>query len=539
VSATQDPDRPLERIGEYEVLALISEGGMGRVVLGRSAADPRLLVALKVIRAEYARDKSFLEMFEDEARIASRLVHPHIVAVRGAGHDGSRHFLAMELLRGHTVLETWRSAHARGKRLPLEVVAWIGARVADALHYAHELRDEAGEPLHVVHRDVNPANVLLTRDGVPKVIDFGLAKTRDRVASTAFGVVKGKVAYLAPEQALGHPADRRSDVFALGVMLWELTLDRRLFRDESDVETLRRVREAEIPHPATQLEGYPPPLADALMRALARDPERRWQTAADLRDALDAYVAGTGRQVDASGVRELLREAFGEAAALPWERTLDEALAGQEPTRIWEGAAAPHPEGRDPLRGRPVAALLVAAAACGALGGLAGGVAARGCGRDDAAARLETRLARVEDLLGLVDAGPPAPPAAASRGAAGAVEGSAAAPVSADDLSGPCAVARVNGYRTWQEAFARARATATPAEAACADLWGERKRQACYQAATAGVRAIQAARDALMAGGPGAREAVKAVKDDPKNDAIARARAASDAVFVACKDVTN
>ncbi len=326
----------IERLGEYEVLAPISQGGMGSVSLGRSLARPNELVALKVIRAEYGRNKEFVAMLVDEAGIASRLSHPNILAIRALGLDGQRHFLVMELLRGRTLLEVSRAAHARGKRVPYEIVAWIGARIADALHYAHELVDDQGTPIHVVHRDVNPANIFVTQEGVPKLIDFGLAKARDRIASTAIGVVKGKLAYLAPEQAHGKPADRRSDVFALGVTLWETALDRRLFHDDSDVETVRRVREAEVPDPRTLVEGFPPALADSIARALARDPKERWQTAAELRDALDAYIATTGEAVDAARVRALLAELFADAKPAAWERLADEVAADQARTRIWD-----------------------------------------------------------------------------------------------------------------------------------------------------------------------------------------------------------
>src|ERR1019366_8420169 len=216
------------RLGDYAVLAPISEGGMASVWLGRAVQEPKRFAALKVIRPEHGRNKEFVAMFLDEAKIASRLSHPNIIAIHGSGHDGRRHFLAMEVLLGHTLLEVWERAHARKRKLPYELLAWIGARIADALHHAHELRDEEGRPLQVIHRDVSPSNIFLTDEGLPKLIDFGLAKARDRIASTAIGVIKGKLAYLAPEQVLGKPADRRADIFALGVTLWEISLDRRL-----------------------------------------------------------------------------------------------------------------------------------------------------------------------------------------------------------------------------------------------------------------------------------------------------------------------
>lgn len=565
---------PFDRLGDYDILAPISEGGMASVYLGRSTVRPGELAALKVIRAEHSRNKDFVAMLVDEAGIATRLSHPNVLATRSFGHDGKRHFLVMDLLRGHTLLEVAKAAHAQGKRLPLEVVAWIGARVADALHYAHELKDAEGAPLGVVHRDVNPANVFITREGEPKLIDFGLAKARDRIASTAIGVVKGKLAYLAPEQTMGHPADRRSDVFALGVTLWELSLDRRLFLDESDVETVRRVREAEAPDPTTLDPAYPRALADAVRRALARDPAARWQTAAQLRDALDGYLAAAGRTVTSADVRAAVHDLFANETPAPWERIADESAAEQERTRIWSerkepppgvgaGGSPPPAHTPGPLPpiapppGRPQAPAtpgrilrlgpdleamspqLVMAAACAFGGAVIAGLIVRGCdGRDPA--HLEKRVARLEDILGLDDAGAglangdTAGTTASTPASAPAAEGGAT--VTLEDHAAPCAVAKVTAYEAWQEAFAAAKASAGPAEAACADLRSERKRQGCYYAATAEIRAAQAARDTIIAGGAAAQSAVHAVKDDPKNAGIARARGASDAVFAACGD---
>jgi serine/threonine protein kinase len=528
---------PFERLGDYVVLAPISEGGMASVWLGRSSTHPEQLVALKVIRPEHGRNKDFVAMFVDEVGIASRLSHPNIVFIRGMGHDGTRHFLVMELLRGHSLLDVWKAAHAQGKRLPCEVVAWIGARVADALHYAHELVDENGRALHVVHRDVNPANIFLTREGTPKLIDFGLAKARDRIASTAIGVVKGKLAYLAPEQALGKPADRRSDVFALGVTLWETSLDRRLFFDETDVETVRRVREADVPDPTSLLDGYPRALADVISRALARDPNDRWQTAAELRDALDAFVGSTGETKGDARVRALLTDLFTEGPPATWERLADEATVDPERTRIWEdlqgrpepGSAptqtAPDPE--SPL-GLPARTLAIAAA-CGVVGAFFVGGLVRGCGRGRSSDDLERRVAHIEDLLGIDEGGAP-PPTVGPSDAGGVMA------ISVDERSAPCALAKITGYQAWQEALAKAKVSANVSEAACAEVRNDRRKQGCYYAAMSGIRTAQAARDAIIAGGPAAREAVRNVKDDARNDAIARARSASDTAFAVCGD---
>jgi hypothetical protein len=349
--------------------------------------------------------------------------------------------------------------------------------------------------------------------------------------------VKGKLAYLAPEQALGKSADRRSDIFALGVTLWETSLDRRLFFDETDVETIRRVREADVPDPTTLLDGYPRALADAISRALASDPNDRWQTAAQLRDALDAFLTSAGYAVDASTVSTLLAELFADAPPAAWERLADETAGDLERTRIWKQrqGAAEHAEA--PPSGASTARellagvqprLLAIAAMCGVTGALLVGIAARGCSRSARSEALERRVAHMEDLLGIDDAGAPSM-VNTSPSASGAA-------VSVDDRSAPCALAKVAGYQAWQEALAKAKLNATSAEAACGEIWSDRRKQACYYAAMSGIRTSQAARDAVMQGGAAAREALKSVRDDAKNDAIARARSASDAVSTACGD---
>ncbi len=336
VSTAPKQELPFKRLGEFEVLAPIAEGGMATVWLARSSEGAAPLVALKVIRALHARNKEFVAMLRDEAQIASRLSHPNIIVIHGLGHDGKRHYLAMEVLRGRSLADLGRLAHARGVRIPFGVIAWIGARIADALDYAHGQRDAQGEPQDVVHRDVNPGNIFLTYEGVPKLIDFGLAKARDRLASTAFGIVKGTLAYLAPEQVQGHQADRRTDVFALGVTLWEVSLDRRLFREDSDVETVRRVHQANVPNPATLDEGYPVALGDAITRALAREPRERWQTAGELRDALDAFVRGEPHPIGPGDVATLLRDLCGSEPLSAWESLAEDAAVGPDRIRVWD-----------------------------------------------------------------------------------------------------------------------------------------------------------------------------------------------------------
>ena len=311
-------ERMPPRLGRYDVRAKIGEGGMATVYVGREAGDAGgrggqhgvRVVALKVIKEEYSLNREFVNMFLDEAKIVSKLKHPNLIDVHELGNEGSRLFIAMELLAGQSLWHLWMACRDRNVRLRYDMIAWLGARIAEGLHHAHELEDEKGEPLGVVHRDVNASNIFVTYGGQVKVIDFGLAKAANRVSKTAAGVVKGKFAYMSPEQALGKPLDRRTDVFALAATLWELTVDRRLFKGKDDFETLRKVSQAAVRDPATLVEGYPPALWHIFKRALQRDRTRRYATALELAAALDKFATSEGRVIDERAMAAVMRDLF-------------------------------------------------------------------------------------------------------------------------------------------------------------------------------------------------------------------------------------
>jgi eukaryotic-like serine/threonine-protein kinase len=307
---------------------------MATVYLGRaatgSAAPYGRAVALKVIKEEFCQNPEFVTMFIDEAEIISRLSHPNLVHVVELGSEGDRVFIAMELLMGQSLWAVWNACRARGVRLRYDLVAWVGARVADGLHHAHEMRDGNGQLLMLVHRDVNQSNIFLTYDGQVKVIDFGLASAKGRAYKTASGVVKGKIAYLAPEQVAGHPVDRRADIFALGTTLWELTTDRRLFRGKDDSETLQRIYSAEVPDAATLVQGYPPALHEILRRALAREASARYATVADFGRSLDFFARSERRAVDARALSAVMSELFAEESVRD-QQWLAEASAPDRP----------------------------------------------------------------------------------------------------------------------------------------------------------------------------------------------------------------
>ncbi len=294
-------------LGRYDVRAKIGEGGMATVYVGRERDGERRAVALKVIKDEFSINREFVNMFIDEARIVARLSHPNVVKLHELGNEGGRLFIVMELLSGHSLWELWEASRARKLPLGYDRVAWIGARIADGLHHAHELTDDKGERQRIVHRDVNATNVFVSYDGSVKIIDFGLAKAINRVSKTAAGVVKGKLAYLSPEQASGQEVDQRADVFALGTTLWELSTDRRLFRQNDDIETLKKIHAAVIPDPTTLLPDFPQDLWKILQRALARDRTQRYATAADMAKDLDAFV---GKRVGAADVSSLMDQLF-------------------------------------------------------------------------------------------------------------------------------------------------------------------------------------------------------------------------------------
>lgn len=298
---------PPKTLGRYEVGAKIGGGGMATVYVGRRAREDgdEELVALKVIRDELAHDEQFTAMFVDEAKILARLAHPNVIHTLEYGVNGVHRFIAMELLSGRTLADAWDVLAGRGERISLRLAAWICAQVAAGLHSAHELVDDAGAPLSVIHRDVNPTNIFLTHAGDVKLIDFGLAKARVRASRSADGIVKGKIPYLAPEQAQGRPIDRRIDVYALGATLWEAAAMARLFKRETDVETLKAIRDAHVPDLREQIEGFPEPLWEIIDRALRQERDERFATAAELGAALEGFVG------DASDMRPALTELLG------------------------------------------------------------------------------------------------------------------------------------------------------------------------------------------------------------------------------------
>ena len=369
------------RVGRYRVVYEIATGGMATVYLavpdgGRDA------VALKRVHPHLASQRAFVEMFLDEARITSRIDHPNVCRVLDYGLASGSYYLTMEYLRGRSLARIAKALRALPDREHAIAAPILAARVvADAargLHAAHELRDEEGVPLEVVHRDVSPHNLFVTWDGVTSVVDFGIASARDRLHHTETGTVKGKFAYMAPEQMIGASVDRRADIWSLGVVLWELLAGRTLFKRKTETETVVAATRMERPSLSSLRPGVSPRLEAIVDRALARDPDERHPSAAALAEELERWLSEQPGPGDAGEVAAWLRELFpGEAddedalvrrALSPRLAASDDRTSGERSQVVRRSSPPPGLTRRLTLL--VYAASLVAAIAIGALAAL-------------------------------------------------------------------------------------------------------------------------------------------------------------------------
>lgn len=333
------------RIGRYQILGLLATGGMAEIFLARQEGPTGFErpVVVKRVLPHLARQTVFREMFLDEARIVSRVRHPNVVTVHELGDHENELFLVMEYLEGESVATLLKQSRRDQMPLPLTVVAHLAAEAAAGLHAAHELTSVEGVPLGIVHRDVSPQNLFVLYDGHVKVIDFGIAKAIDRLGGrTQTGQVKGKFAYMAPEQVGAQDVDRRADVFSLGAVLHELITGRKLFGREHDLLVLKAICEERIPLPSEFRGDVPRELDEIVMRALSRKPATRYESAAAMRrDLVSLTRVLEGSSLAEEQMAALMSQRFGQRIAMQQELL----------RRIRTGQAITHVPAAEPMTG--------------------------------------------------------------------------------------------------------------------------------------------------------------------------------------------
>jgi serine/threonine-protein kinase len=277
-------------------MAHLASGGMANVYLGRAigAAGFARLVAIKCLHPHIAADQQFVTMFLDEARLAARIRHPNVVATLDLERSAEGLYLVMEYVEGDSLLGLLRNTVKANRPIPAGVAIRIMLDALAGLHAAHELTDDHGIPLQLVHRDVSPHNIMVGTDGVTRLTDFGIARAEERVSHTRDGQLKGKLSYMAPEQTTSDPVDRRVDIFTAGIVLWECLASKRLFRGNTDAEVLRSLVEHPIPRLRDVAPAYPQALDDVVARALRRPVDERFDTAAEFAEALEEAAEPLG-----------------------------------------------------------------------------------------------------------------------------------------------------------------------------------------------------------------------------------------------------
>ncbi|MCW5801754.1 MAG: protein kinase, partial [Deltaproteobacteria bacterium] len=303
----------------YQILARLATGGMAEIFLARgmSAAGVERYCVLKRILRNRASDEHFVKMFLDEARLAAQLQHANIAQVYDIGKLGDSYFFTMEYVHGETVRSVLQRARSLRREVPLASVLTVIAGAAAGLHHAHERIGIDGRPLDIVHRDVSPSNLMVGFDGGVKVVDFGVAKAADRMQETHAGTVKGKISYLSPEQCRGMELDRRSDLFSLGIVFWELLATERLYKRASDFENMTAIVNEPPPPPSLRRPHIPKEIDAIALRLLAKDPAQRFQNADQVVEVLEGAAARAGLMLSPSALGRLVRDMFGPRPE-PW-----------------------------------------------------------------------------------------------------------------------------------------------------------------------------------------------------------------------------
>ncbi len=353
-----DPGVGRQRVERYELMGEIASGGMATVYLARllGMGGFQRFVAMKRLHPHLASENEFVEMFLDEARIAARIHHPNVVPILEVGASAVGYYLVMEYIEGDTLARLLARAASTGKKLPVSIALRVAIDMLSGLHAAHELHDDQNEPVNLVHRDVSPQNVLVGQDGIARITDFGVARAASRLTATRVGQLKGKIAYMAPEQATGaEDLDRRADVFSAGIVIWEALAQKRLFKAENEAATLSRVITEPVPLLFQIAPQVSKEVSGVVMRALDRDPDKRFMTCAAFADALEAAAALKDKVASPRELAAYVNEVMGQEIAQQRDNVRT-WLAHSEPTG---GATMDLPSGVIPSSSVSAAAMSI------------------------------------------------------------------------------------------------------------------------------------------------------------------------------------
>jgi serine/threonine protein kinase len=327
--------------GKYERIRRLAQGGMGDVFLARQTGVLDRLAILKALKHELVAEQEFVEQFLDEARVAATLNHPNIVAIYDVGEWNGTYYIAMEYIAGEDLAKIWYAAAKAGVGLPFQVTVRIIMDAALGLDHAHRARDVRGRPMNIVHRDISPQNIMVRADGVTKLVDFGIAKAANKSSKTQAGMVKGKLQYMSPEQVRGEALDGRSDQFSLGVVIWEMCTGRRLFKADSEINTLQKILQAPIPKPSQFVSGFPGELEAVIMRMLERDANKRFAALGEVALKLKEFLDRSSVQAGEVSVSAFMHQILGRELE---ERTRD--LTPMENSTSGPAVKAPPPSPR-------------------------------------------------------------------------------------------------------------------------------------------------------------------------------------------------
>jgi serine/threonine-protein kinase len=337
----------LETYGRYQLLKKLATGGMAQIYLARQLGPEGFekFLVVKRILPHLAENDEFITMFLDEARIAARLNHPNVVQIFDLGAQDDSFFIAMEFIHGEDVRRVWKHADKVGKPIPLPLICRIIIDACAGLDYAHKKLDQSGRALNIVHRDISPQNILVSFEGGVKIVDFGIAKAADQATVTKSGVLKGKYSYMSPEQAAGQPIDCRTDIFALGVVLYELLTGTRLFKRATDIQTLNAVTECKIAPPSQINDRVPPDLDAIVMKALAKDRTQRYSEAKQLGAALEGWLLANQLSGSTAVLSEFLHAIYADRLRSEAEegRLLVETADGSRNEELQLEKATPQP----------------------------------------------------------------------------------------------------------------------------------------------------------------------------------------------------